>query len=70
MWDMTRWEYRYVNLDAGAIERDAAFRRFEAEVRAAGGEGWEAVGEVDVTHLNHVGHTFNIRVLMFKRPEP
>ncbi|MFI5909977.1 hypothetical protein [Dactylosporangium sp. NPDC051541] len=46
---MTTWEYRYIDLYRGdGRDIQDAFDEFTAEMRRAGAEGWEAVGEVNV----------------------
>jgi hypothetical protein len=69
---MDHWEYRFIDLYRGtATDASTAFNSFVAEVRQAGKEGWESVGEVDVAY-NPKGtvtsHTVSVRVLILKRP--
>ncbi|MFB9182062.1 hypothetical protein ACFFX1_28320 [Dactylosporangium sucinum] len=69
---MTRWEYRFIDLFRGTRESfDQALTEFAADVRQAGVEGWEAIGEIEVSY--HQKGTIDsaqpsARVLVLKRP--
>jgi hypothetical protein len=71
---MTRWEYRFIDLHRGtqfpAVEPARNFfGEFSEEVRQAGEEGWEAVGEVGLTYgAGMPPNTIRSGLLMLKRP--
>jgi hypothetical protein len=72
---MTRWEYRFIDLYRGTDHKPTAetavdfFRNFIAEVRQAGEEGWEAVGELGVTYgAGMPPNSTRIGALLLKRP--
>ena len=70
---MTRWEYRFIDLHRGStIETPDGnfFRGFNDEIRQAGQEGWQAVGEVGLTYNAGIPATNTVRsgLLMLKRP--
>jgi len=59
---MTRWEYQFID-----VHRDTYndLKRVLAEIRQAGEQGWEAVGQVTLDCSGVV-----MPVLMLKRPAP
>jgi len=70
---MTQWEYKGIDLyRGGGLSRNSeVFGKFWEEVVAAGGEGWEAVGPVQINWgLFNNTQEQSAGVLMFKRPMP
>jgi hypothetical protein len=61
---MPAWEYQFIFTSRGEIDVVKAFANFFKDVRKAGDEGWEAIGEVTVKSATQTRDT----VLMFKRP--
>lgn len=66
---MTRWEYWFILLQQSKADPHDAYGDFLSEVRKAGAEGWEAVGEVTVRFQTGRGTSQGpMPLLMFKRP--
>lgn len=73
---MAKWEYKFIHLYKAAPSASEAFAEFTAEVKQAGEDGWEAVGEIAVGQYGKYdprsGGNINValRALMLKRPLP
>lgn len=67
------WEYKFVELFRGNQPRGSnGFAAFVEEMRLAGEEGWEAVGEVSMTYHPEgkvYGYSMNISTVLLKRPK-
>jgi hypothetical protein len=59
---MTHWEYKFIDLHKDMYDD---FKRVAAEVRQAGADGWEAVGQVTMTCPG-----VTVPMLLLKRPVP
>lgn len=69
---MADWEYRFVDLFRGDQPRGSdGFEAFAEEIRLAGEDGWEAVGELALSfrpETEDVRYRSTVKTLLLKRP--
>ena len=70
---MAGWEYKFVDLFRGNQPRGSTgFEALVEEIRRAGEDGWETVGELSVTYrpeTEDVRYRSSVRTLLLKRPK-
>jgi hypothetical protein len=61
-----RWEYMHISLYKNDRDLNGALVLFKSELGAAGAQGWEAVGAINVGAADKK----SAMVLLLKRPAP
>jgi hypothetical protein len=68
---MSRWQYKLVDTyRTSALTAEQAMVSLAEEIRDAGLDGWEAVGQLDVRISPADGHGGISGLLLFKKPLP
>jgi hypothetical protein len=62
------WQYDYIDLHRSTANAERAFDQFAAQMKDAGENGWEAVGEIRVSCDASDSSDAAIRLMMLKRP--